>query len=123
MSSMNDKRNDFRRLRAEYDLSFRRWEDEVRSLELLTSQPDADAKVVERAQRRVDEAQNTYRENRNVLAKFLVGALGISSDHSADVHADSHATSGVSRLKRRLEAARERNVLQEDHARTPQLVR
>lgn len=120
---MNDKRNDFRRLRAEYDLSFRRWEDEVRSLELLTSQPDADAKVVERAQRRVDEAQNTYRENRNVLAKFLVGALGISSDHSADVHADSHATSGVSRLKRRLEAARERNVLQEDHARTPQLVR
>ena len=126
---MNDKRQDFRRLRAEYDLSFRRWEDEVRSLELLTSQPNAEPKAVERAQERVEAAQNTYRENRNLLVKFLVGALGISPDHapsepvSAAGHTQNTVTADVGRLKQRIEAAREHNASQEDRVRFEQLVR
>lgn len=125
---MNDKRNQFRLLRAEYDLSFRRWEDEVRGLELLTSQPNADARAVERAQHRVEEAQNAYRESRNLLAQFLVNALGISSDHSAEpataaTHFENTAASGAARLKQRLEPARERNAFDEDCARVEQLVR
>jgi hypothetical protein len=128
MSSMNDKRNQFRLLRADYDLSFRRWEDEVRGLELLTSQPNADARAVERVQRRVEEAQNAYRESRNLLAQFLVSALGISSDHSASeraavLHSENSVTEGVGRLKQRLEPARERNAFDEDCARVEQLVR
>ena len=126
---MNDKRQDFRRLRAEYDLSFRRWEDEVRSLELLTSQPNAESKAVERAQARVEAAQNTYRENRNLLVRFLVGALGISPGQpqsepaAAAGYSQNAVTTDAGCLKQRLEAAREHNALQEDRVRFEQLVR
>jgi hypothetical protein len=128
MSSMNDNRNQFRLLRAEYDLSFRRWEDEVRGLELLTSQPNADPKAVERAQRLAEEAQNAYRESRNSLAQFLVSALGISSDHASSepasaVPSRNTVTPDVGRLKQRLEAAREHSALDEECARVRQLVR
>ena len=122
---MNDKRNDFRRLRAEYDLAFRRWEDEVRSLDLLASQPNADSKAVEQKQRLVEEAQNAYRESRNSLAQFLVGALGISSDHPFAAPAaavESDVTAGVGRLRQRLGAARENTTLNEDCARVEQVV-
>ena len=124
---MNDKRNDFRRLRAEYDLSFRRWEEEVRGLELLTSQPDADSEAVERAQLRVDEAQNAYRENRNRLAQFLVSALGISSDRASSeppsAVSENAVASGVGRLQQRIEAAREQRASDKEYARVRHLVR
>ncbi len=126
---MNDQRSQFRRLRAEYDVSFRRWEDEVRSLELLTSQPGADSKAIERAQRRVAEAQDAYRESRNLLAKFLVTALGISSDHSpsepasAAPNSANTGTSQVGRLNQILETAREHSSLDEADLHAAQLIR
>ncbi len=80
----------FAALRETYDQVFHHLAQQVRELQSLMSQPATDERAVEEAKRRVEQAQATYRETRDLLAWSLLFG-DVKSASAADLEALARA--------------------------------